>query len=127
MAIIGGGAIALALAGVLPGLSSEHGLWVLLGAGVVLTWLANISGLVPSLTAAFFAPFVVALTDPMWTLGSSIADYTLGSETSATFAVFVMSALIGSGFRQARRARRRRQTRSLWRARPQRKSDSMML
>ena len=84
----------------LPGLPRSTAVTLLLIGGFAMTVVASIVGFVPTLAASFFAPLVVALTDPMWTLGASIADFTLADESSATFAVFFAAAVLGGGYRK---------------------------
>jgi hypothetical protein len=100
LALLGGGIIALGLAGALPGLPRGAALVLLVIGGGAMTLVASIVGFVPTLVASLFAPLVVALTDPMWTLGATIADFTLGDESSATFAVFFAAAVLGGGYRK---------------------------
>ncbi|MEP6619630.1 MAG: hypothetical protein ABJE47_09950 [bacterium] len=105
LAIIGGGAIALLLATLLPGMPSASSLTLLVVAGCAITVMDAIVGIVPSLVVTIFAPLVVALTDPMWTLGETLGDFTLGRESLATFGVFAIAALAGMGIRHWYRGR----------------------
>ena len=118
LAIIGGGALALALASLLPGMMDAPALSLLVVAACAMTVVDSFVGVVPSLVATIFAPLVVALTDPMWTLGNTLNDFTLGKETSGTFLVFVSAAALGALIRQWRRHHRPAEPRALWRAVP---------
>ena len=118
LGILGGGAIALILAAVLPDHSDSWSLLILMAGGCAMTLVASVTGFVPALAASIFAPLVVALTDPMWTLGTTLADFNLGSESSATFAVFVTATVIGSAYRRWVRRERGRKSNNRWRAVP---------
>ena len=91
---------------------------LLVVAACAMTVVDSFVGVVPSLVATIFAPLVVALTDPMWTLGNTLNDFTLGKETSGTFLVFVSAAALGALIRQWRRHHRPAEPRALWRAVP---------
>ena len=124
LAIFGGGGLALVLAGVLPGLDILPTI-VLLGLGsFCMGVIASYSGFIPAMAAALFAPLVVALTDPMWTLGATILDFTLGSESLWTFICFSGAAIGGSAYARWRRNQRNRRRSGLWRAQPARKSSA---
>lgn len=116
LAIIGGGGFALALASLLPGMQDAPTLSLLFVVGCTMIVVDSFVGLAPSLAATVFAPLVVALTDPMWTLGATLNDFTLGRESSTTFAVFAVSAGFGAAIRYWRRRHRPDQPRALWRA-----------
>ena len=100
LALLGGGIIALGLAALLPGLPRSTAITLLLIGGFAMTLVASVVGFVPALAASIFAPLVVALTDPMWSLGASIADFTLADESSATFAAFFAGAVLGGAHRK---------------------------
>lgn len=118
LGILGGGAIALILAAVLPNHSDSWSLLILMAGGCAMTLVASITGFIPAMAASIFAPLVVALTDPMWTLGATLADFSLGSESSAIFAVFVTATVIGSAYRKWNRRERGRKSNTRWRAVP---------
>lgn len=86
-----------------------------------MTLVARIVGLAPSLAAAVFAPLVIALTDPMWTLGATIADFTLAEESEAVFATFLAAAIVGHLLRRGRLRPDVSPVQALWSATPQRK------
>ena len=118
LAIFGGGGLALILAGVLPGLDILSTVVLLALGTFCMGMIAAWSGFIPAMIAALFAPLVVALTDPMWTLGASIMDFTLGSESLWTFMCFSAAAIGGSAYSRWRHAQRNRKRRGLWRAQP---------
>ena len=64
--------------------------------------MSALASLAPALAAAVFAPLVIALTDPMWTLGATIADFTLAEESEMAFATFLLAAVLGSTLRHLR-------------------------
>ncbi len=107
LALIGGGAIALGLAGTLPGESPRNTMLLLVLSGMAMTIIARVVGFAPALATAFFAPLVIALTDPMWTLGNTIDDFTLANESEATFATFLAAAVLGLLLRRLHRKRTR--------------------
>ena len=118
LALIGGGVVALVFASALPGMSGPGAVALLLAGGCAMTAVASIVGFVPSLAASIFAPLVVALSDPMWTLGATLSDFTLAIESSLTFAIFAAAALAGTGIRLWRRQHRAEHRHGLWRAAP---------
>ncbi len=75
--------------------------------GMAMTIIARVVGFAPALATAFFAPLVIALTDPMWTLGNTIDDFTLANESEATFATFLAAAVLGLLLRRLHRKRTR--------------------
>ena len=83
-----------------------------------MTAVASVVGFVPALAAAIFAPLVVALSDPMWTLGASLTDFTLATESSATFAIFAGAALFGAIIRIWLRRHWRDHRHAPWRPAP---------
>ena len=103
LAIIGGGAIALVLAALLPGMQPASKLSVLFIAGCLVAIVDSFVGLAPSIATMLFAPLVVALTDPMWPLAATLNDFTLGSETAMTFIAFAVAAACGALVRLHRR------------------------
>jgi hypothetical protein len=118
LALIGGGAIALLLAATLPGESTGTIAILLVVAGLAMTVVARLVGLAPSIAAAVFAPLVIALTDPMWTLGASITDFTLAEESEIVFATFLAAAVIGSAMRRFQLRGNARSAHALWSATP---------
>lgn len=113
LAIIGGGAIALALAALLPGMQPASKLSVLFIAACLVALVDSFVGLAPSIATMLFAPLVVALTDPMWPLAATLNDFTLGSETAMTFSAFAAAAACGALVRlQRRRAEAARRSRT---------------
>lgn len=87
--------------------------------GMAMTVVARVVGFVPVLATAFFAPLVIALTDPMWTLGNTIDDFTLANESEVTFATFLAAAVLGLLLRRLQHWKRNRSARHLWSAAPQ--------
>ena len=120
IALLGGGGIALLLAGALPGSAAGPVAVQLTLAGLAMTVIARMVGLAPSLAAAVFAPLVIALTDPMWTLGATINDFTLADESEAAFGVFLLAAVIGSAMRHWNLRMGGLQEQALWRTTPRR-------
>ncbi len=120
IALLGGGGIALLLAGALPGLTSGTAMLMLALAGLAMTVVARMVGIAPSLAAAVFAPLVIALTDPMWALGATINDFTLAEQSEAVFAVFVLAAILGSVLRHWHLRGSHQPAPPLWSATPQR-------
>jgi hypothetical protein len=108
----------------LPGLEPLTAILLLFLAGLCMAVIASVAGFVPALVATFFAPLVVALTDPMWTLGTSIADFTLANESLWTFATFALASAAGAAFSTWKGRQRSRRTGGLWRAHPARKSSA---
>lgn len=53
---------------------------------------------------------------PMWTLGATLNDFTLGRATAATFATFVVSAALGAAIRYRRHRHLSFRSRATWRA-----------
>ena len=118
LALIAGGGLALLLAATMPGQRTPVVMLLLAAAGVLMTVIARMVGPAPVIVAAVFSALVIALTDPMWTLGATIADFTLAEECEATFATFLLAAMIGSALR--RRHRSAPKPRALWSATPPR-------
>lgn len=105
MAVMSGGSVALALSVALNGLSASLACTVLVAAGVVMTMVGIVVGLAPAVAAALFAPVVVALSDPSWTLGDTAAALSLSNESWTTFVVFVIAAILGTILRRFTRLR----------------------
>ena len=105
------------LAAALPGQQDAWSIVMLVCGGCAMALVASITGFVPAIAASLFAPLVVALTDPMWTMGA-FADFNLANESSATFAVFVTATIVGCGYRRWLRRERGRRSDRLWRASP---------
>lgn len=106
------------LAASLPGQEDSLSLALLAVGGCAMTVVASITGFVPAMAASIFAPLIVALTDPMWTIGANLADFNLANESSATFAVFLAATVLGTAYRKWTRRARGRKSGRLWRAVP---------
>ncbi len=119
MALLIGGLIALLLAAELPGAPAVGAVILLMVAAGVMTAVASIVGFAPTMAAGVVALSVVALSDPMLSLGATIDDFSLAWESLQVFAVYGAAAMIGALLRvQLRRRREAARRCRNWRVTP---------
>ena len=95
IAVIGGGMLALLLAGVLPGLSPNARIAPLVITALVMLFVARATGPAPALVATLFAPLIVALTDPHWSFAYGIGDFSTADVSFQVLIAYGVGSMLG--------------------------------